>query len=109
MPTGSTSKIGAEMTRNPLVRKLTYTGSTDVGRLMRVAERLASGMVGVNTGLIPTAEAPFCGVKQSGLGRAGSKYGLDECQEIKNICLAGIAASPMDRIDSCLSSGGFRL
>jgi succinate-semialdehyde dehydrogenase/glutarate-semialdehyde dehydrogenase len=67
-----------------------YFYSRDIGRVMRVAERLESGMVGVNTGLISTAEAPFGGVKQSGLGREGSKYGLDEFQEIKYICLAGL-------------------
>ncbi len=67
-----------------------YFYSRDVGRVMRVAERLESGMVGVNTGLISTAEAPFGGVKQSGLGREGSKYGLDEFQEIKYICLGGL-------------------
>ena len=67
-----------------------YFYTRDVGRVMRVAERLESGMVGVNTGLISTAEAPFGGVKQSGLGREGSKYGLDEFQEIKYICLAGL-------------------
>jgi succinate-semialdehyde dehydrogenase/glutarate-semialdehyde dehydrogenase len=67
-----------------------YFYSRDVGRVMRVAERLESGMVGVNTGLISTAEAPFGGVKQSGLGREGSKYGLDEFQEIKYVCLAGL-------------------
>jgi succinate-semialdehyde dehydrogenase/glutarate-semialdehyde dehydrogenase len=67
-----------------------YFYSRDVGRVMRVAERLESGMVGVNTGLISTAEAPFGGVKQSGLGREGSKYGLDEFLEIKYICLGGL-------------------
>jgi len=67
-----------------------YFYSRDVGRVMRVAERLESGIVGVNTGLISTAEAPFGGVKQSGLGREGSKYGLDEFLEIKYICLGGI-------------------
>ena len=67
-----------------------YFYSRDVGRVMRVAERLESGMVGVNTGLISTAEAPFGGVKQSGLGREGSRYGLDEFQEIKYICLGGL-------------------
>jgi succinate-semialdehyde dehydrogenase/glutarate-semialdehyde dehydrogenase len=67
-----------------------YFYSRDVGRVMRVAERLESGMVGVNTGLISTAEAPFGGVKQSGLGREGSKYGLDDFLEIKYICLAGL-------------------
>jgi len=67
-----------------------YFYSRDIGRIMRVAERLESGMVGVNTGLISTAEAPFGGVKQSGLGREGSKYGLDEFLEIKYVCLGGI-------------------
>ena len=67
-----------------------YFYSRDIGRVMRVAERLEAGMVGVNTGLISTAEAPFGGVKQSGLGREGSKYGLDEFLEVKYICLGGI-------------------
>jgi succinate-semialdehyde dehydrogenase/glutarate-semialdehyde dehydrogenase len=67
-----------------------YFYSRDIGRVMRVAERLESGIVGVNTGLISTAEAPFGGVKQSGLGREGSKYGLDEFLEIKYICLGGL-------------------
>ena len=47
-------------------------------------------MIGVNTGLISTAEAPFGGVKQSGLGREGSRYGIEEYLEIKYLCLAGI-------------------
>jgi len=67
-----------------------YFYSRDMGRVMRVAERLESGMVGVNTGLISTAEAPFGGIKQSGLGREGSSYGLDDYLEIKYICLAGV-------------------
>jgi len=67
-----------------------YFYSRDIGRVMRVAERLEAGIVGVNTGLISTAEAPFGGVKQSGLGREGSKYGLDDYLEIKYICLGGI-------------------
>ncbi len=67
-----------------------YFYSRDIGRVMRVAERLESGIVGVNTGLISTAEAPFGGVKQSGLGREGSKYGLDDFLEIKYVCLGGI-------------------
>ncbi len=69
-----------------------YFYSRDIGRVMRVAERLESGMVGVNTGLISTAEAPFGGVKQSGLGREGSRYGLDEYLEIKYLCLGGLTA-----------------
>ena len=67
-----------------------YFYSRDIGRVMRVAEKLESGIVGVNTGLISTAEAPFGGVKQSGLGREGSKYGLDDFLEIKYLCLGGI-------------------
>ena len=67
-----------------------YFYSRDIGRVMRVAERLESGMVGVNTGLISTAEAPFGGVKQSGLGREGSKYGLEDYLEVKYVCLAGM-------------------
>lgn len=67
-----------------------YFYSRDIGRVMRVAERLEAGMVGVNTGLISTAEAPFGGIKQSGLGREGSKYGLDDYLELKYICLAGL-------------------
>ncbi|QNK67363.1 NAD-dependent succinate-semialdehyde dehydrogenase [Variovorax sp. PAMC26660] len=67
-----------------------YFYSRDIGRIMRVAEALESGIVGVNTGLVSTAEAPFGGVKQSGLGREGSKYGLDDFLEVKYVCLAGL-------------------
>ncbi|HEY4065752.1 MAG TPA: NAD-dependent succinate-semialdehyde dehydrogenase [Burkholderiaceae bacterium] len=67
-----------------------YFYSRDIGRVMRVAEKIESGIVGVNTGLISTAEAPFGGVKQSGLGREGSKYGLDDFLEIKYVCLGGL-------------------
>jgi succinate-semialdehyde dehydrogenase/glutarate-semialdehyde dehydrogenase len=67
-----------------------YFYSRDIGRVMRVAEQLEAGIVGVNTGLISTAEAPFGGVKQSGLGREGSKYGIDEYLEIKYVCLGGL-------------------
>jgi succinate-semialdehyde dehydrogenase / glutarate-semialdehyde dehydrogenase len=67
-----------------------YFYSRDIGRVMRVAERLESGMVGVNTGLISTAEAPFGGVKQSGLGREGSRHGLEEYLEVKYVCLGGL-------------------
>ncbi|HLT28133.1 MAG TPA: NAD-dependent succinate-semialdehyde dehydrogenase [Zeimonas sp.] len=67
-----------------------YFYSRDVGRVFRAAEGIESGMIGVNTGLISTAEAPFGGVKQSGLGREGSRYGIDEYLEIKYVCLAGL-------------------
>lgn len=68
-----------------------YFYAKDLARVFRVAEALEYGMVGVNTGLISTAEAPFGGVKLSGLGREGSKYGIEEFTEIKYVCLGGIA------------------
>ncbi|MDR3472927.1 MAG: NADP-dependent succinate-semialdehyde dehydrogenase [Devosia sp.] len=67
-----------------------YFYARDMGRVWRVAEALEYGMVGINTGLISTPEAPFGGVKQSGLGREGSKYGIEEFTEIKYLCLGGI-------------------
>ena len=67
-----------------------YFYAKDLARVFRVAEALEYGMVGVNTGLISTAEAPFGGVKLSGLGREGSKYGIEEFVEIKYVCLGGI-------------------
>ncbi len=67
-----------------------YFYSRDIGRCWRAAEALEAGMVGVNTGLITTQVAPFGGVKQSGLGREGSKYGIDEYVEVKYICFGGI-------------------
>ncbi|CAM3774607.1 NAD-dependent succinate-semialdehyde dehydrogenase [Roseateles saccharophilus] len=67
-----------------------YFYSRDVGRIFRVAEALEYGMVGVNTGLISTAEAPFGGVKQSGLGREGSRHGIEDYLEAKYLCLAGV-------------------
>tara|TARA_B100001540_G_scaffold315737_1_gene343736 strand:+ start:1137 stop:2588 length:1452 start_codon:yes stop_codon:yes gene_type:complete len=67
-----------------------YFYSRDIGRIWRVAEALEYGQVGVNTGLTTKAEIPFGGVKESGLGREGSKYGLDDYLEIKYISIAGI-------------------
>lgn len=68
-----------------------YFYAGNLARVWRVAEALEYGMVGVNTGLISTAEAPFGGMKSSGLGREGSKYGIEEFCEIKYVCLGGIA------------------
>ena len=62
----------------------------DIGRIWRVSEALEYGMVGVNSGLISTEVAPFGGVKQSGIGREGSRYGMDEYLEMKYLCLAGV-------------------
>ncbi len=67
-----------------------YFYARDVGRIWRVAEALEYGIVGINTGVISTEVAPFGGVKESGLGREGSKYGLEEFLEIKYLCLGGI-------------------
>ena len=67
-----------------------YFYARDLSRVFRVAEALEYGMVGVNTGLISTEVAPFGGMKASGLGREGSKYGMDEYLEIKYVCLGGI-------------------
>ena len=64
-----------------------YFFARDVGRVFRVAEALESGMVGINTGIISNEVAPFGGVKQSGLGREGSKYGIEDYLEIKYLCL----------------------
>jgi succinate-semialdehyde dehydrogenase/glutarate-semialdehyde dehydrogenase len=67
-----------------------YFYSRDIGRVWRVAEKLEYGMVGINTGLISNEVAPFGGVKQSGLGREGSKYGIDEYLEMKYLCIGGV-------------------
>jgi succinate-semialdehyde dehydrogenase / glutarate-semialdehyde dehydrogenase len=67
-----------------------YFYSRDIGRIWRAAEGLECGMVGVNTGLISNEVAPFGGVKQSGLGREGSHYGIEEFLEIKYLCLGGL-------------------
>ena len=67
-----------------------YFYSRDIARIWRVAEAIETGMVGINTGLISTEVAPFGGVKQSGIGREGSKYGCDDYLEIKNMVFGGI-------------------
>jgi succinate-semialdehyde dehydrogenase/glutarate-semialdehyde dehydrogenase len=67
-----------------------YFYSRDIGRIFRVAEQMETGIVGANVGIISTEIAPFGGVKQSGLGREGSKYGLEEYMEIKYILLGGL-------------------
>jgi len=67
-----------------------YFYARDIGRVFRVADRIESGMVGINTGLISNEVAPFGGVKQSGLGREGSKYGMDDYLVLKYLCLGGL-------------------
>jgi succinate-semialdehyde dehydrogenase/glutarate-semialdehyde dehydrogenase len=68
-----------------------YFYSRDLGRVFRVAEALEVGLLGVNDGVIATEVAPFGGVKESGLGREGSKYGIEEYLEVKYVSLGGIA------------------
>jgi succinate-semialdehyde dehydrogenase/glutarate-semialdehyde dehydrogenase len=70
-----------------------YFYARDIVRVFRAAEGIESGMIGINTGLISTEVAPFGGVKESGLGREGSKYGIEEYLEIKYLCLGGITDS----------------
>jgi succinate-semialdehyde dehydrogenase/glutarate-semialdehyde dehydrogenase len=67
-----------------------YFYTRDIGRVWRVAEALEYGMVGINTGLVSTEIAPFGGVKESGIGREGSKYGIEEFIEVKYLCMGGI-------------------
>ena len=67
-----------------------YFYARDIGRIWRVSEGVEYGIVGINTGVISTEVAPFGGVKESGLGREGSKYGIDDYVELKYLCMGGI-------------------
>ena len=67
-----------------------YFFSRDIGRIWRVGEALEYGIVGVNTGLISTEVAPFGGVKESGIGREGSNFGIDEWVEVKYWAIGGV-------------------
>ena len=67
-----------------------YFYSRDIGRIWRVAEGLEYGIVGINEGIISTEIAPFGGMKESGIGREGSKYGIEEFFEVKYLCMGGI-------------------
>jgi succinate-semialdehyde dehydrogenase / glutarate-semialdehyde dehydrogenase len=73
-----------------------YFYGRDIARVWRVAEALECGIIGINTGLISTEVAPFGGFKQSGIGREGSKYGLDEFLEIKYMCFGGLELPTVD-------------
>ena len=67
-----------------------YFYARDIGRIWRVSEGLQYGIFGINTGIISTEVAPFGGMKESGLGREGSKYGIDDYVEVKYLCIGGI-------------------
>ena len=71
-----------------------YFCSRDINRVLRVAEALEYGMVGINEGAISNASAPFGGVKESGLGREGSKYGIEDYLELKYLCVGGLQSPP---------------
>jgi succinate-semialdehyde dehydrogenase/glutarate-semialdehyde dehydrogenase len=86
----STEAQAIEMANDTQFGLASYFYSRDIGRIMRVAEALECGIVGINEGLISTEVAPFGGVKASGLGREGSRYGIEDYLEIKYLCLGGI-------------------
>jgi succinate-semialdehyde dehydrogenase/glutarate-semialdehyde dehydrogenase len=86
----STEEDGIRAANDTPFGLASYFYARDVGRVWRVAEGLESGMVGINTGFISTEVAPFGGVKESGIGREGSKYGIEEWLELKYLALAGI-------------------
>jgi succinate-semialdehyde dehydrogenase/glutarate-semialdehyde dehydrogenase len=67
-----------------------FTYSRDIGRIWRVIEALEYAIVGINEGVISTEIAPFGGMKESGIGREGSKYGIEEFLEVKYLCMGGI-------------------
>jgi succinate-semialdehyde dehydrogenase/glutarate-semialdehyde dehydrogenase len=86
----STEAEAIEMANDTPFGLAAYFYTRDIGRIFRVAEALEYGIVGINEGLISTEVAPFGGMKASGLGREGSKYGIEDYMEIKYLCLGGI-------------------
>ena len=89
----STEAEAIEMANDTEFGLAAYFYGQNIGRIWRVAEALEYGMVGINEGLISTEVAPFGGVKESGLGREGSKHGIEDYLEIKYLCMGGIKAS----------------
>jgi succinate-semialdehyde dehydrogenase/glutarate-semialdehyde dehydrogenase len=85
-----TEEEAIEMANDTIYGLASYFYSNDVSRCWRVAEKLEYGMVGINEGLISTEVAPFGGIKQSGIGREGSKYGIEEYIEVKYMCYGNI-------------------
>jgi len=85
-----TEDEGVAMANDTEFGLASYFYARDIGRIWRVGEAIESGMVGVNTGLISNEVAPFGGVKQSGIGREGSKYGMEEYLEVKYLCIGGL-------------------
>jgi succinate-semialdehyde dehydrogenase/glutarate-semialdehyde dehydrogenase len=85
-----TEEEAIEMANDTEFGLAAYFYSRDIGRVFRVAEAIEAGIIGINEGIISTEVAPFGGVKSSGLGREGSKYGIEDYLEIKYLCLGGI-------------------
>jgi succinate-semialdehyde dehydrogenase/glutarate-semialdehyde dehydrogenase len=85
-----TEEEGTAMANDTEFGLASYFYARDIGRIWRVGEGLESGIVGINTGIISTEVAPFGGVKQSGIGREGSKYGIEEFLEVKYLCMGGV-------------------
>jgi len=83
----ATEEQGLAMANDTEFGLASYFYARDIGRIWRVGEGLESGIVGINTGIISTEVAPFGGVKQSGIGREGSKYGIEEFLEVKYMCI----------------------
>jgi len=86
----SSDQQAVEMANDTVYGLAAYFYSRDIGRCWRVSEALEYGIVGVNEGIISTEIAPFGGVKESGIGREGSKYGIEEYLEVKYLCMGGI-------------------
>jgi succinate-semialdehyde dehydrogenase/glutarate-semialdehyde dehydrogenase len=86
----TTDQQAIEMANDTVYGLAAYFYSRDIGRCWRVSEALEYGIVGVNEGIISTEIAPFGGVKESGIGREGSKYGIEEYLEVKYLCMGGI-------------------
>jgi succinate-semialdehyde dehydrogenase/glutarate-semialdehyde dehydrogenase len=86
----STDQQAIEMANDTVFGLAAYFYSRDIGRVWRAAEALEYGIVGINEGIISTEVAPFGGVKESGIGREGSKYGIEEYLEVKYLCMGGI-------------------
>lgn len=86
----STEQQAITIANDTNVGLASYLYSRDIGRVWRVSEALEYGMVGINEGIISNEMAPFGGVKESGLGREGSKYGMDDYLEIKYLCMGGL-------------------
>ena len=85
-----TEQEALELANETEVGLAAYSYTRDIGRVWRVSEGLEYGIVGINEGIISNEMAPFGGIKESGGGREGSKYGLDDYLDIKYLCIGGI-------------------